>query len=857
MIDVGQLVRHAQYGQGTVIASLGASIVVRFGAEIQQVPSDELVVIKSLEQRLLDGDRFQLSRGNLRCQAMCIESIQAEWGVFSAGAIDHLPHQVWVTQRVCQEWPTRWLVADDVGLGKTVEAGMILAALKASGRLQRILILTPSNLVRQWQKRMLDMFGLSFVEYVSRADTADVPFFKLHDNVVGSFHTLRENRNGRWDRLLECKPFDLVIVDEAHHMFEGPESDATLVLRLLRQMRDNGLFDSILLFTGTPHRGPHHAFAKLLAILDPEIDDVEDFQNLLPYIQKYVIRNNKAKVTDAQGNPLFKDPVHEDHMFSYSPYEQQFYDYLTEFIASGRAFASNMTKAGAAKVTFSLLSMQKICASSILAAKNALSSRLRNLEERLTSGDAEYEYSDDETKAMSSAAFFLTEDEPEHLKELIALAEFVTSETKIRLIAEFLKSLPADESVLLFTEYKSTQALIHKEITRLYGDHSVSFINGDDKLLLMDGRVITSSRLQTAARFNRGDIRFLICTESGGEGIDLHENCSILIHVDMPWNPMRMHQRVGRLNRYGQKKQVYVHRFRNPDTVEDRIWRINQEKLASVRQALNPAMDDPEDIEQLVLGTTSAGEFESAYATGTGTSEEQLRRKSDTFLRDVKLDELVQFSRTANHFDSANESQLTNLGVSDLEPFLMASLRFGRRRVTKENDIISFQIPEDWPRVQGLSQRYSKLTFSAELSREGAALLNATHPVIATAIREALKLEDQVAVVSGAELKEPIVVFRVSDAITTHAKRTSARVFGIRLDRANTLVTADELFRLLQTSGIGADDSGVVRNPNDLVESIHQPKWDLQSFVADLKVPYRQPNIEQVLVVLPKESIEI
>jgi ERCC4-related helicase len=857
MIDAGQVVRHAQYGQGTVIASLGASVVARFGAEIQQVPSDELVVIKSLEQRLLDGDRFQLSRGNLRCQAMCIESIQAEWGVFSAGAIDQLPHQVWVTQRVCQEWPTRWLIADDVGLGKTVEAGMILAALKASGRLQRILILTPSNLVRQWQKRMLDMFGLSFVEYVSRADTADVPFFKLHDNVVGSFHTLRENRNGRWDRLLECKPFDLVIVDEAHHMFEGPESDATLVLRLLRQLRDNNLFDSVLLFTGTPHRGPHHAFAKLLAILDSEIDDVEDFVDLLPYIKKYVIRNNKAKVTDAQGKPLFKDPIHKDHMFSYSPYEQQFYDYLTEFIASGRAFASGMSKAGAAKVTFSLLSMQKICASSILAAKNALSARLRNLEEKLASGDAGFEYGDDDVKALSSSTFFLTEDEPEHLKELISLAELVTSETKIRLIAEFLQSLPEGESVLLFTEYKSTQALIHKEIVRLFGERTVSFINGDDKLQLLDGRIITSSRLQTAARFNRGDIRFLICTESGGEGIDLHENCNILIHVDMPWNPMRMHQRVGRLNRYGQKEQVYVHRFRNPDTVEDRIWRINQEKLASVRQALNPAMDDPEDIEQLVLGTTSAGDFENVYLTGVGESDEEIRRQSRNLLRDVKLDDLVQFSRTANHFDASDDSQLTHLGVSDLEPFLMASLRYGRRRVTKENDILSFQIPEDWPRVQGLAQRYSKLTFSAELSREGASLLNATHPVIATAIREALKLDDQIAIVSGSDIKHPIVVFRVSDAITTHARRTSARVFGIRLDGANTLVTADELFRLLQASTIGADDSGVVRNPSNLVESIQQSKWDLPCLVADLKVPYRQPNVEQVLVVLPMHWISI
>jgi hypothetical protein len=177
--------------------------------------------------------------------------------------------------------------------------------------------------------------------------------------------------------------------------------------------------------------------------------------------------------------------------------------------------------------------------------------------------------------------------------------------------------------------------------------------------------------------------------------------------------------------------------------------------------------------------------------------------------------------------------------------------------VTKENDILSFQIPEDWPRVQGLAQRYSKLTFSAELSREGASLLNATHPVIATAIREALKLDDQIAIVSGTDIKHPIVVFRVSDAITTHARRTSARVFGIRLDGANTLVTADELFRLLQASTIGADDSGVVLNPSNLVESIQQPNWDLPAIVADLKVPYRQPNVEQVLVILPMHWISI
>jgi hypothetical protein len=187
----------------------------------------------------------------------------------------------------------------------------------------------------------------------------------------------------------------------------------------------------------------------------------------------------------------------------------------------------------------------------------------------------------------------------------------------------------------------------------------------------------------------------------------------------------------------------------------------------------------------------------------------------------------------------------------------MASLKYGRRRVTKENDILSFQIPEDWPRIPGLAVRYSRVTFSAELSREGASLLNATHPVIVSAIREALKLDDQISVASGSDVKHPIVAFRVSDAITSHARRTSARVFGIRLDGMNTLVSADELFRIIQSSTIGADDSGVVRNAVALVDAIQHSTWDLNAIVASLKVPYRQPNVEQVMLVLPKESIEI
>ncbi len=107
--------------------------------------------------------------------------------------------------------------------------------------------------------------------------------------------------------------------------------------------------------------------------------------------------------------------------------------------------------------------------------------------------------------------------------------------------------------------------------------------------------------------------KFYICTEAGGEGIDLQDNCFSMIHVDLPWNPMRLHQRVGRLNRYGQKQQVEVINIRNPDTVESRIWDLLNTKIGNVMRSLGAAMEEPEDLQQLILGMTDKGFFNELF----------------------------------------------------------------------------------------------------------------------------------------------------------------------------------------------------------------------------------------------------
>src|SRR5207247_836954 len=149
------------------------------------------------------------------------------------------------------------------------------------------------------------------------------------------------------------------------------------------------------------------------------------------------------------------------------------------------------------------------------------------------------------------------------------------------------------------TEYKATQSLLMSELIRRYGDGCVAFINGDsraDDVADRSGQVrsMHQTREDAADRFNEGRVRFLISTEAGGEGIDLQERCHSLVHVDLPWNPMRLHQRVGRLNRYGQKARVDVITLRNPATVEARIWEKLNAKIEKIMLAFGDLMEEPE-----------------------------------------------------------------------------------------------------------------------------------------------------------------------------------------------------------------------------------------------------------------------
>ncbi len=163
-----------------------------------------------------------------RTQASAIQSVNDAWGCFSRSRMQLLPHQLWVCRQVIREWPTRWLVADDVGLGKTIEAGMILWPLLARGTVTRLLILCPASLVAQWQHRLRTMFDIRLSIFAPEVDTPRSDFWSTHNQVVASLQTLRMENEARQQRLFESEPWDLLFVDEAHHLNADEDQGLTL-----------------------------------------------------------------------------------------------------------------------------------------------------------------------------------------------------------------------------------------------------------------------------------------------------------------------------------------------------------------------------------------------------------------------------------------------------------------------------------------------------------------------------------------------------------------------------------------------------------------------------------------------------
>lgn len=788
---------HAQHGFGQVVADAGATVVVRFTGAIHAVLREELTLARSLELALCDGKIDPSGDALLRASAMAIRSINDQWGVFSRSRVQLLPHQLWVCHKVNRTWPFRWLVADDVGLGKTIEAGLVLMPLIARAQIRRLLVLAPAKLVPQWQKRMRQMFDIRLHMYDRSIDTPAADFWDTAQMVVASVHTLRrEVSEGRAEgsRFLNADAWDAVVVDEAHHLNADERMGETLSFQLLRAMEERRRIGSLLLFTGTPHRGKDFGFFSLLSLLDDKIfgpDKDEDAQ--LSQLPDFMIRNNKATVTDLKGEKLFTPVTVESREYSFSDAERAFYDTLSAFIIDGRAYASTLDGRAQSARMLLLIALQKLAASSIAAIRSALIRRRDKLAAVAEQARAPKlvvpQSNEDETlderaeadeNAWDKVLAELMEGEVARLDELLELAEPIVREQKVdRLVNLIDDELPLNEPVLLFTEYKATQAMVVDALHERFGHGCCAFINGDDRLddvALANGKRGPRGWTRDAAAqaFNGGDVRFLVSTEAAGEGIDLQDRCATLIHVDMPWNPMRLHQRVGRLSRYGQTRPVQVFILRNPDTVEARIWDLLNAKLERIQAALDVAMDEREDISQLVIGMTGASSFEALFAGGQVHGRKGLDDWFDRNAATIGGEDLVDSVRTmlgsVSRFDFAQVGRnLPKVDLPDLERFLTLAMEANGRRVMRREDGLEVLAPEAWAEADyAIQDRYKGLVFdrSAKLGGKDAPvrLVGVGHALFDRALRDGEEREAYLA--HCARLETPLLIASIADEVT-------------------------------------------------------------------------------------------
>lgn len=804
VLDPNDPVEHRQHGRGRVVADLGATVVVRFGNELHQLSAEKLNVLPSLARSLRRGRCADPTEVLLRAQGLAISSVNDQWGVFSRSRIQLLPHQLWVCREVNAQWPFRWLIADDVGLGKTIEAGLILMPLIASARVRRLLILTPASLVAQWQYRLRDMFDIRLQRYVSQADTDRSDYWGTASMVVASFHTLRNEQRGARQRLLEADPWDLVIVDEAHHLNANERMGDTLAYGLLAELNKRSKTESLLFFTGTPHRGKDCGFFKLMQLLRPDLFNPErKGVFLFPQLRKAMIRNNKASATDLRGEKLFTDTTVHDREYEYSDEEDAFYRTLSQFIIDGRAYATSASGRARTARMLVLTTLQKLAASSIASVRKALLNRRRMLQEAIRGDrpasarmpDEDVSTLDDfarwEETAAEEVTFVLMTDEIRRLDELLSLSNEVGRETKIDCLIKLVRrDVPQGESVLLFTEYKATQALVMNALQREFGFGSVAFINGDDRLdgvEASDGstRTIRRSREDAADAFNAGRVRFLVSTEAGGEGIDLQENCCTLVHMDMPWNPMRMHQRVGRLSRYGQKRPVTVFILRNPGTVEARIWELLNAKLQRIQMAHTSVMDDKEDILQVVTGAALHSSFDRLFSDAQEVPRERLAEWFDQETATLGGQDVVDMARellgNVARFDFQQVGKdLPKVDLPDLESFFVRAVGRHRSRVFRRDGGLAFNSPDRWKaRSYAVRDRYEGLVFDRTVRGKGAAakVLGVGHTVFDIALQEACSLRECVA--TGRGLQSPILVLSAEDEITGSGAVSQRLVFGV------------------------------------------------------------------------------
>jgi SNF2 family DNA or RNA helicase len=488
-----------------------------------------------------------------------------------------LPHQLEVAKQVVENMNGKAILADEVGLGKTIEAGLILKEYMIRGLVKKVLILVPASLVTQWAIELNSKF------HIPAMTQRKTYIWEQCDVVVSSIDTAKRSPHRE---IVYAQNYDLIIIDEAHKLKNNKTKNYEFVQNLKKKF--------CLLLTATPIQNRINEIFNLVSLLKPghlgsetafyekykkDSRSLNDDEHLKELVNKVMIRNRRADT----GIEWTKRRV-ETIPIKFSKSERELYDSVTELKNEGEWME---------KSAFSVMTLQREACSS----REAVFYTLKNMLQRKVDPTPAYQ---------------------KQIQYLISKVEAVQSNSKAEKALELIKGI--NDKVIIFTEYRATQLYL-QWFLKQNGITSVPFRGGFKR-----------GKKDWMRELFQKQVQVLIATEAGGEGINL-QFCNHIINFDLPWNPMKLEQRIGRIHRLGQEKDVMIYNFAIQNTVEEHILKLLYEKIQLFEKVIGE-LDD-------ILTKLEFGNIEEHILDifGQSTSEGEMRIKMEN------LTSMIEFAQ--------------------------------------------------------------------------------------------------------------------------------------------------------------------------------------------------------------------
>jgi len=700
---------------------------------------------------------------DLRFRAVRLDLAHREDRFVALGGsrIDIEPYQVQAAYEILSSYDHRYLIGDEVGLGKTIEAAIVIEELIARDRADRVLIVTPAPLTTQWQDEMREKFDRDYMVYerdyvdATREGKPNENVWMQDDRIITSIDFAKqddmlaalENLDEEWD---------IAIFDESHHLTARRRSDDTVDkterYRVGEAVADNS--DGLIFLTGTPHKGKPDQFYFMISLLDPyrfrsEHDITPDA------LDDLMIQRLKEDMYNADGTKMFPDKNIETLGVNFTPEERRLYDNVTEYIRNHYNLA---TQADNNVAGFAMAIYQKRLVSSIHAIRRSLKNRM----EIIQAGGKDPDDLSQEVQALLSKyrsdPDLLTDyqrekveeeiggvtvsrgadhaqQELEIVQELHRQSKAIDTDSKAQRLREFVDGVLSEdpeEKVLVFTEYTDTLEYLRE---RVFADMDVAQIYGD---------LGQRRRRQEIEKF-RDEANVMLATDAAREGINL-QFAHIMVNYDLPWNPTRIDQRIGRLHRYGQENTVEIRNLFVNNTRESEILELLVEKINEIESTLGMNSDvlglvlDEFNLEDQIMTAIARDEDPDEVAVEVDSlieeQKEALQRIEQDFLirdrfdlsnEDQEILEVLERSRE----EGVSEQDVENLVRGFFDEFGgdIRGIRPGPAR--DAGDVFQLDVPDS---IAGgnVDEQYPRATFTREVAVENdeVAFIALDHPLV-------------------------------------------------------------------------------------------------------------------------------